>query len=126
MALIPKLNEIIIENIVELAKAKNQYGQPMAIFDKEAFISSLSRFTRIIYPKANTADRRKVSCTVNCEGLGNNFRIGDMVTTKASVQRIMHVKDYSFERRLWIACVTTDKSVIQEFEQREDTQEVKF
>jgi len=126
LALMPKLNEIIIEVVTELSASKNQYGQPMVIFDKDSFISSLSRFTRLAFPKANIADRRKVSCTVNVDGLGNNFRIGDMVTTAATVDRILHVKDYTFERRLWIACITSNKAVIQEFEQQADSQVVKF
>jgi len=125
LALLPKLNEVIIEIIMELASAKNQYGQPMAIFDKESFFTSLARFTAIIYPINKTA-RRKVSCAVNVEGLGNNFKVGDMVTTTATVERIKHVKDYEFERKLWIACVTSGKSIVQEFEQREDSQVVKF
>lgn len=108
----PKLNEILTEIVTELGAAKNPYGQPMHAFSTEAFFSSMSRFTRLLFPKANTADRRKVSITVNVDGQTNNFIIGDMITCRATVERVKHVKDYNFQRRLWIACITANRTVV--------------
>lgn len=126
LELVPKLNEVIIEIVIAMSAAKNQYGQPMHAFSVEAIINSMSRFTRLLFPKANTADRRKVSITVGIEGQSNNYLVGDMVTCKANIERIKFVKDYTFERRLWISCVTARATVTQEFDQNDDEERVSF
>jgi len=93
LELVPKLNEVIIEIVIEMSSAKNPYGQPMYAFSVEAILNSMSRFTRLLFPKANTADRRKVSITVGIEGQSNDYLVGDMVSCKANIERIKFVKD---------------------------------
>jgi len=112
LELVPKLNETIIEIVMELSQATNKEGQPMLEFSVESFLTSLSRFTRLLFPKANTSDRRKVTITVGVEGQTNSYKKGDMVPCKAYVELIKFVKDYSFERSLWIACITGSKTIM--------------
>lgn len=104
LELLPKLVEVIIEIVMEISSERDENGEQLYRFNKEAFFNAFNRLmTQIeVFKVEARSERRNISIKCDVEGQATRFCMGDLLSVNAKVER---VPENTLERRLWIVCI---------------------
>lgn len=121
MTLIPRLNEVIFEIIVDMC----QRGYPKLHYNKEHLIKSMNKFMKMFpvpYAKLYSSSRRTVENEVECQGEKGNFKYSDVLTVAVTVTKNEQAKPLPYEPVMYICCINqiTQKTSMEPFMQHED------
>ena len=80
----------MIEIITKVSAARDEEGEPVYKFNKEAFLNALNRFTCQfeVYQKEARIDKRTIEIRVEVEGQAERFSMGDLIEVKAKIKKV--------------------------------------